>query len=378
MFIALCSRVRMRIVERYIFREVLLNWIGVTLVLLVILLSNQLASVLSRVAEGGFSSDVVMQLLWLSSLQQLADLLPIGLFLAIMLALGRLYHESELTAMQACGLGTVRLLRPVMWLAVLAAALLAWLSFDLAPNAAQQALSIRSQALRDARFASLQPGKFRSFSAGSGIVFYAESVDAQGVLHNIYAERTVGDKLEIWVADRAVQQGVGEQQQTFVLYDGQRYEGAPGSVEFRVIEFVEGGIPVSLPEVSVTATRAAARNTLDLWTAGGLPELAELHRRLAGPVMVLVLAMLAVPLARLRPRQGRYARVGFFILVYLFYSGLIVFAGNALGRGQWPAWLGMWWVHALVFGLAAWLWWREDGRSLLRGVFSGTGNRRHS
>ena len=94
----------MRIIERYIFREVLQSWVGVTLVLLIILLSNQLASVLARAASGGFSSNVVLILLWLTSLQQLVVLIPIGLFLAIMLALGRLYHESELTAMQACGL----------------------------------------------------------------------------------------------------------------------------------------------------------------------------------------------------------------------------------------------------------------------------------
>ena len=351
----------MRVIERYIFREVLLNWIGVTLVLLIILLSNQLASVLSRAAEGGFSGDVVLNLLWLSSLQQLVQLIPIGLFLAVMLALGRLYHESELTAMQACGLSNGRLLKPVMWLALLAAALLTWLSFELAPRSVQQALDIRSQAVREARFASLEPGKFRSFSAGKGIVFYAESVDAQGVLHNIYAERSAGERLEIWVAKRAIQQGIGEQQQTFVLYEGQRYEGIPGSNQFRVIDFVEGGIPVSLPEVTSRMTRVTARDTLSLLGSGELADRAELHRRLASPLMVLVLAVLAVPLARLRPRQGRYARVGYFILLYLFYSGLIVFAGNALSRGQWPAWLGMWWVHGLVLLLAAWLWRRSGG-----------------
>ncbi len=350
----------MRIVQRYIFREVLQAWVAVTLVLLIILLSNQLASVLSRAASGGFSGNVVFVLLWLTSLQQLVVLIPVGLFLAIMLALGRLYHESELTAMQACGLANRALLRPIMLLAVIAASLLAWLSFEVVPQSGQRALDIRSQAVRDARFARLEPGKFRSFSGTSNIVFYAESVDEQDILHNVYAERAVGDKLEIWIAKRAVQRGIGEQQQTFVLYDGQRYEGVPGSNEFRIIEFAEGGIPVSLPEVATAAGKRELQSTLQLLDSSDLQDRTELQRRLSTPVMTLVLALLAVPLARLKPRQGRYAKVGYFILAYLFYSALLIVAGDAMVRSKVPEWLGMWWVHGSALLLALFMWWRTD------------------
>ncbi len=350
----------MRIVQRYIFREVLQAWVAVTLVLLVILLSNQLASVLSRAASGGFSGTVVLVLLWLTSLQQLVVLIPVGLFLAIMLALGRLHHESELTAMQACGLGNSALLRPVLLLAAIAAGLLAWLAFQVVPQSAQQALDIRSQAIRDARFAKLPANKFVSFNGASKIVFYAEDVNEQGELKNIYAERTIGSKLEIWTARRAVQRGIGEQQQTFVLYDGQRYEGVPGSSEFRIIKFAEGGIPVSLPDVESASGKREMLPTGQLLGSADLRDRAELQQRLSTPVMVLVLAVLAVPLARLRPRQGRYARVGLFILLYLLYSGLLVIAGDSLSRGKTPAWLGMWWVHGLV-ALYALYQWRRVG-----------------
>lgn len=350
----------MRIIERYIFREVLQSWVGVTLVLLIILLSNQLATVLARAAAGGFSGNVVLILLWLTSLQQLVVLVPIGLFLAIMLALGRLYHESELTAMQACGLDNRALLRPVMILGVIAAGLLAWLAFQVVPESAQRALDIRSQALREARFARLEPGKFRSFSGRNDMVFYAESVDEQEVLHNIYAERAVGQKLEIWTARRAVQRGVGEQQQTFVLYDGQRYEGVPGSNEFRIIEFAEGGIPITLPEVVADTTKREMHPTWQLLGSADAQDQAELQQRLATPLMALILAVLAVPMARLRPRQGRYARVGNFILVYLFYKGVLVVAGESMGRGIVPQWLGMWWVHAIALSLALLAWWRAN------------------
>lgn len=348
----------MQIVQRYIFREVLQSWVAVTLVLLIILLSNQLASVLSRAASGGFSGSVVLVLLWLTSLQQLVVLIPVGLFLAIMLALGRLYHESELTAMQACGLGNSALLKPVLVLAVIATGVLAWLSFEVVPHSAQQALDIRSKAIRDARFARLPANKFVSFNGASRIVFYAEDVDAEGVLKNVYAERAVGEKLEIWTAKRAVQRGIGEQQQIFVLYDGERYEGIPGSSEFRIIEFAEGGVPVSLPDVEGASGKRELLPTSQLLGSTDLADRAEIQQRLSTPLMVLMLAVMAVPLARLRPRQGRYARVGLFILIYLFYSGLLVVAGDSMARGKTPAWLGMWWVHGVAGLYALFQWWR--------------------
>jgi len=347
-----------RIIERYIFREVMQAWVAVTLVLLIILLSNQLASVLSRVANSGFSSGVVLSLLWLSSLQQLVVLIPIGLFLAIMLALGRLYHESELAAMQACGISNKDLLKPVLLIAIVASGLLAWLVLVVAPQSGEREMDIRSQALREARFASLQPGKFRSF-AGSNIVFYAESVDEQNVLHNVYAERArEGGVMEIVTAARAEQRGVGESEQTFILYDGDRYEGVPGSKQYRIIHFTEHGIPVRLPDGRAGEVKTWMKSTPSLMRSNSREDQAELQARLSSPLVVLILAVLAVPLARLRPRQGRYARAGYFILAYLFYFFLLQSAQTWMERGTTSIALGMWWVHALAAVLVAFEWWR--------------------
>ena len=100
-----------RILSRYLLREVLVAWLAVTAVLLVILLTNQLASVLARAAEGGFPRTVVLDLVGLGVVRNLAVLLPVGLLLGVMLALGRLYHDSEMTAVVACGVGGLKLLQ---------------------------------------------------------------------------------------------------------------------------------------------------------------------------------------------------------------------------------------------------------------------------
>ena len=70
------------------------------------------------------------------------------------------------------------------------------------------------------------------------------------------------------------------------------------------------------------------------------------------PLMCIVLTVLAVPLARLKPRQGRYARVWVAVVVYLIYWNLIS-AGQAwIARGAIPVALGLWWAHAAVMLLA--------------------------
>jgi len=357
----------MRVIERYVLREVALAWAAVSVVLFVILITNQLAFVFKLVAEAGLSSKVVLDLLWFRLLQQFLILLPIGLFLGIMLALGRLYHESEMAAMQACGVSIRDVLKPILLLAGLAAIVLAWLSLVISPHSAQAEIGLKTQAAREARFSSLQPGKFRSFG-GSNIVFYAESRDEQGVLHNVYAQRTVGDRLEIVTAARAEQHGVGESAQTFVLFDGQRYEGVPGRADFRIWRFAEHGIPVQLPNVGDVQLKDYQKSTLILLRAGAVTDLAELQARLSAPIVIVVLALLAVPLSRLRPRQGRYARAAHFILAYLVYLLLLQSAQSWMIRGVTPGWMGMWWVHIIAVIATVMVWRHAEGRSVLRWV----------
>jgi lipopolysaccharide export system permease protein len=345
--------------DRYLLREVTQTFVAVTAVLLIVLLSNQLARVLGQAAQGGFPASAVARLIGLTTLQQLPLLVPIGLFLGIVLALGRLYHESEMTAISACGVGTARIFRPVLCLTALVAAGLALLSFRLVPASEARAQDIRLEALRVAQFGALEPGRFRSF-AGGDAVFYAERVDDAGRLYNVFVQRRVQDRLEIAIAERAEQRGAGQMEQEFVLFDGHRYEGIPGSREWRIVEFREHGIPVRLPEVKSGKGKAERKLTSELIGSPAGPDRAELAWRIAVPVMAIVLTVLAVPLAKLRPRQGRFAKIGFAILAYFLYSNLVALAQVWIEKDTPEGRFGMWWVHVPPLLVAAWLIWREE------------------
>lgn len=337
-----------RILDRYILREVVAGWAVVTGVLLAILLTNQLALTLERAAANQYPRAVVFELIALGALQNFGVVLPVGLLLGVVLAFGRLYHDSEIAAMFACGVRPRRLYVPVTAFALLVTAGLAWVTLVLAPQAMGRTLSLRSEALRAGQFAPIAPGKFRTFGGGDAVV-YAESVDSQGVLSNVFVERTRDQRVEVAVAHHA-RHRVGDDglTHTITLYDGERFEGVPGTAKFRIVRFGEHTIPVQIPPVLDSATRLETLPTNVLLRSREPERRAELHWRIGLPIMCLILTLLAIPLSRLRPRQGRYSRVWIAVLIYFVYSNLVSAGQVWLARGTVPEPVGLWWVHVAV------------------------------
>ncbi|HVN42182.1 MAG TPA: LPS export ABC transporter permease LptF, partial [Steroidobacteraceae bacterium] len=277
-------------------------------------------------------------------------------------ALGRLYHESEMTAMSACGVGPVAIYRPIAALALCVVAFLAVLSYRIVPAAWGQSEQIRVEALRAAQFGALEPGRFRSFVGGQA-VFYAERVGASGELFDVFVQRRTEDKLEVAVAERAVQRGAGQAEQMFVLFNGRRYEGVPGTRNWRVVEFKEHGIPLKMPDPKARKPKEDLKSTAMLIGSINPEDRAELAWRTAVPLMAFVLMVLAVPLAKLRPRQGRFARVGLAILAYFLYSNLLAAVRVWIQKDLPAGHFGLWWVHAVPIFVAFVLIW-FDGHSL--------------
>lgn len=337
-----------RILDGYILREVVVSWAAVTGVLLALLLTNQLAVVLERAAENQYPREVVFELIGLGALQNLSIIMPVGLLLGVILALGRLYHDSEMTAMYACGVGPARLYVPITIFAVLIAAAVGWLTLYVSPQATGKTIAVRSQAVRAGQFAPVSPGKFRTFGGGDAVV-YAEDVEDDGTLINVFVERSRDNRVEVALASRARHAvSPNGMTHTITLYDGERFEGTPGSPRFRIVRFAEHTIPVQVPPLMDVATRMETLPTRQLLHASDPQRRAQLHWRIALPLMCLVLTVLAVPLSRLRPRQGRYARVWLAVLIYFLYSNLISAGQVWLARGSVPAFLGLWWVHLAV------------------------------
>ncbi|HVC02073.1 MAG TPA: LPS export ABC transporter permease LptF [Steroidobacteraceae bacterium] len=354
-------------VQRYVLREVVQTWLAVTGVLVAILLANQLSRVLGQAADNHFGPHVVLDLIALGAIMNLSVVVPVGLLLSIVLALGRLYHDSEMSALQACGFSPARLLPPLLAFSAVIAIGLGWLTFVQVPRADRQSQLLRQAALKEARFGQLDAGRFRSF-AGGDAVFYAERIDANGVLHDVFLQReSSSGRLEVAVAATATYTRIGaDGMHRVTLYDGHRYEGVPGRSDFRVIRFKEHGIPIAAPPAIAGTDDPDTKPTLELLGSLDPINIAQLQFRSSAPIMVLMLTLIALPLSRLRPRQGRYMRVGLAIVVFFVYSNLLAFAKIWLEKGELSPWIGVWWIHALAFGVGLHLLWQDSPPRFLR------------
>ena len=355
----------LRILDRYIFRETAQTWLSVSGVLLLILLSNQVARVLGDAAKDKVAKEAVFDLIGLTALQYLTLIIPFGLFLAVMLSLARLYSDSELPAMAACRIGPGGLLRPLAWLAFPLAMLVAWLALAVAPESLRRIEQITAQTERELDLTALEPGRFVAFEGGTGVIF-ASAVDAEGVLQNVFLQRREGETVEVVVAARGMQRQVeNPETRVIVLNDGRRYLGVPGQSDFQVIAFREYGVPYTLPAAGELSLEPEAQPLAELIATDDPLARAEVAWRISLPAATLVLALLAVPLSRSQPRQGRYGKLAAGVLVFIIYFNLLGAAKVWVEREAVPAPFGMWTVHALMACVALLMmgaqygwWWR--------------------
>lgn len=350
----------MTLVSRYVFRECVGALAVVLGVLFLILLSNQFAEVLGDAAAGSLPRDAVFPILGLTSLSYVTLLAPIGLFLGIMLALARLSRDSEMAALAACGIGPARLLRPIGLLTLLLAAAMSWLALVQTPAASRRIEQIKLEAQEALSISAIEAGKFASPDSGETVV-YTREVDGDRLI-GVFAEQHLGDRVVAIVAERGKRvQDPATGLLSFVLFDGTRYEGVPGSPSFRILEFGEHGIPVRIEADDEYVPPIETRPTEALLASDDPADAAELQWRISSPLSLLVLALLAVPLSRSSPREGRYSRIGVGLLIYIIYANTLSIARVWLERGLVPEWIGLWWVHAAAALVALGLLAKESG-----------------
>ena len=343
----------MSLISRYVLREAFGASLLVIAVLLAILMSNQFAEILAEAAANAVPKSAVFEVVRLTFLRYVTLLAPIGLLLGILLALARLNRDSEMAALAACGVGPAKLLRPILLLTVLLAATTAWLALVMTPDANRRIEEIRSVAREAADIGVIQPGRFTSPDSGRTVIYAREVAGNQ--LYDVFVEREQDGRVVVVTAARGQRvQEPGDGGVAFRLYDGRRTEGTPGEAEFLIAQFREHGVPISSADEEDVEESPALKTTAELLVSDEPADVAELQWRISTPLSLFVLALLAVPLSRSSPREGRYARVGAGLLIYLIYANTLSIARIAVERGEIPAWIGMWWVHGalVLFALA--------------------------
>jgi lipopolysaccharide export system permease protein len=183
-----------------------------------------------------------------------------------------------------------------------------------------------------------------------------------GVWQGVFIYRELEDAVHVIVAERGERmQDASTSEIMFRLYDGRLYEGQPGNPRWLIVGFEEHNLPIRFGEDEEFVENVEIKPTSALLGSSDAEDQAELQWRIAAPVSLLILALLAIPLSRSSPREGRYARVGAALLIYFIYANTLSIARVWVERGEVPAWLGLWWVHAALGAFAVYMLVRDSG-----------------
>lgn len=356
----------LRIIDRYLLRELAFGFFASAVVLLVVTLGGTVSDVLSKVLRGRLPGNLVFEILGLRTLDALTVLVPLAVFLGVLLAYGRLWRDNEMAVLQGAGMPLSDLLRPLAWLAVPVVLLIGVISFWLAPAAVRLSHSLVDEANRSLVVAGLEAGRFVQLP-GRGGVMYVGAMDENGQRFErmfVETERADGEdtRIDVITAERGELRRESDGEGRFLaLSDGFRVEGRIGHDDFRLLRFKGNDIALadSDPDSTPEALQRAAPMRELLASREPLQQ-AEVHWRLAAPLSALILAVLAVPLSRTRPRETRYAGLLLALLCYFIYLGLLGVARSLIEQGKIAPGFGLWWIHLPTLALAAWMLWRSD------------------
>ncbi len=350
------------LVFRYLAKEVFITLVALTSILLLIFLSNQVVIYLNRAASGIIPGMLVMRLMALELPNMLSLLLPLGFYFAILLAYGRLYADSEITVLRACGFGNLLLYSLIMALFVaIITGVMVWNNPVIAYKRAKLLQTTGVKTL----IQTIIPGRFRAINGGRE-VFYVQSMNSKHTnAQNIFIARSVNkDNKQAWDvlwADKAfIEQDKNDGLDYLILKNGRKYLGFPGSAELQVASFNNYRSRLPNPEVIVkNDIRAVPFVNLLPYNNADKKKAAELQWRISIPLMVFPLTLISVPLSRVNPRGGKYAKMLPAIIICILYANFMFISRDWIIAGKIPTWIGVWWLHLLVVALGLFLLWRN-------------------
>ncbi|MBZ0105247.1 MAG: LPS export ABC transporter permease LptF [Sulfuricella denitrificans] len=339
------------IFRRALLQELFVNAAAVFIILLAISITTLLIRLLGQAASGSLASEAVLAFLAFSALNYLPVLLSLTLFIAVLLTLTRSYRDNEMVVWFSSGQSLTAFIRPVLAIAAPIAAVVAILSLFMSPWALQKQNEYRSQIESRDDVATVAPGVFKESKHADRVFFVESFAGAQNTVSNIFMQSTENQKQGVMFAQHGYQNIEKNGDRYLVLLNGRRYEGLPGSKEFKIVEFERYAVRIDPYEAKLTAPSPKSLTLPELMNSKSPVNIAELQWRISLPLSALLLALLAIPLSFVNPRAGRSLNLMLALITYLIYSNCLSIAQGLVAQGKLTPLLGLWLVHAALAAL---------------------------
>jgi len=334
-------------IELYIISEILRPFLVVSLILTGLFASFSSARFLSQAVTETLGAAAMIELVFLETLIALEVLIPIALYTGVIIGLGRLHRDQEIVAIQSVGVSTTHVIKAVLVLSVPVALLSGGISMLGRPWAYERSYFLDARAEAELNTDRFQAGRFYGNEDSGRIVYLQHKDSKSGLMQNVFHYTRDGRYSEIVTAKEAYKRDAGpDRVPQLHLFDGVIYKFDRNGAEDSVVRFAK------LVYLTDTARelgyKRKAASTLSLMDSGQSYDIAELQWRLSRPVAAVLLALIAVPLSRASPRQGRGEKSFTAALVFAIYYNLSGLAKTWVEQGTVPAFPGVWWLHALT------------------------------
>jgi lipopolysaccharide export system permease protein len=265
--------------------------------------------------------------------------------MAVLMVLGRMYRDQEMSAVASAGGGSGIIYRAVFLLVFPLSIVSAGLSLYVSPWAEAMMDQIMHQDKESADLRGIAAGKFSEYSHGD-LVFYVEKIDADKKMQQVFVQHRQGSRLAIINAESGRLEDLPDGRYV-ILENGERVQGQPGALSYTLEQFGEYAVRVDSKESSVNFGKAAVASDI-LMRSEQITDIAELQRRFSIPVGVMLLTFIAVPLAQMSPRGGVYGNMLVGFLIYFSYGNLIRVSQSWVMNQTIPPWLGAIGVNTLL------------------------------
>lgn len=357
------------VIARYITKEVGESFVALTLILLFIALSNKFVVYLAKAAAGKLPVTMLCKVIALYIPELFGMLAPIAMFTAILFTHSRLHADSEITVLLTSGFDWWRLTKATAVFVLIVTLGVAIINLVFTPLIVAKREQLIDQGQAVGILYAITPGQIQMIDENSDLVFYVEDIE-DDILKNIFIADSEHN-LIITAQNALIKQTEEQNEFYLILKNGYRYVGKPGQADYQVIKFAEYGRELKF-DVSPAQDAESVRATPELIGSADTKDQAELQWRLAMPIAVIILGLLAIPLAKVQPRQGRFAKFLPAAVIYMLYYNTLTVVKRWVMAGDIPVYPGLWAVHAGFLVLALILYmqvsgrWNEYFRSLYR------------
>jgi lipopolysaccharide export system permease protein len=341
---------KLKIIDKYILKEVIGASIGTFLILMLIFLANTLRIVLENIMDGILPLKSLMPIFITEIISFSLTLLPLGLYVGVILGLGRLYKDSEMAVLSACSWTPVNTLKITIVLASVVATIISLFSLFISPMVEKINLEIHNKMKGQSKIFALEAGKF-NLTKDQNSVFFSHKLSENKLSHkDVFASNNNNTATTIENAKQAKIQEIKK-------YKGDYFIFSEGSVIYEndnqtsVVEFKEHGTKFGKGKLGQKTTLSSV-TSIDLLRSSDSRYIGELQMRISMPIATILLAALAVPLSFNNPRAGRFGKLVLALSVYILYSVALRFANILVSDGHVSPVIGMWWVHIVVALLA--------------------------